>query len=126
MMRSASSVHWKCAGSPGRRCPDYRRTVPAALQGPAQIWALVPQARTILHERIAERFKQMMEQGFLAEVRALHERGDLHADQASMRAVGYRQLLQYCAGQSTLDEAVERGIAATPPAGETPAHVAAC
>ncbi len=49
----------------------------------------------------------------MAEVRALHERGDLHADQASMRAVGYRQLLQYCAGQSTLDDAVERGIAAT-------------
>jgi tRNA dimethylallyltransferase len=86
---------------------------PAALQEPAPIWALVPQPRGVLHERIAIRFNQMMAQGFLEEVRALHARGDLSADHASMRAVGYRQLWQYCSGQSTLAEAVEKGVAAT-------------
>jgi tRNA dimethylallyltransferase len=86
---------------------------PAALQGPAPIWALVPQPRAILHERIATRFNQMMAQGFLEEVRSLHGRGDLRADHASMRAVGYRQLWQYCNGQSTLAAAVEKGVAAT-------------
>jgi tRNA dimethylallyltransferase len=86
---------------------------PAALQEPAPIWALVPQPRALLHERIAGRFKRMMAQGFLDEVRALHARGDLNADHASMRAVGYRQLWQHCNGQSTLAEAVERGVAAT-------------
>ncbi|HEY6457595.1 MAG TPA: tRNA (adenosine(37)-N6)-dimethylallyltransferase MiaA [Steroidobacteraceae bacterium] len=86
---------------------------PAALHEPAPIWALVPQPRAKLHERIATRFNQMMAQGFLQEVRSLHARGDLSADHASMRAVGYRQLWQHCDGQSTLDAAVEKGVAAT-------------
>jgi tRNA dimethylallyltransferase len=86
---------------------------PAALQEPAPIWALVPQPRAILHERIAIRFNQMMAQGFLDEVRSLHARGDLTTEHASMRAVGYRQLWQYCTGQSTLAAAVDRGVAAT-------------
>jgi tRNA dimethylallyltransferase len=55
----------------------------------------------------------MMSQGFLEEVRALHSRGDLRADHASMRAVGYRQLWQHCDGHSTLSQAVERALAAT-------------
>jgi len=86
---------------------------PAALQEPAPIWALVPQPRAILHERIAARFNQMMAQGFLDEVRALQGRGDLRADHPSMRAVGYRQLWQYCNGHSTLAAAVDGGVAAT-------------
>jgi tRNA dimethylallyltransferase len=97
----------------GQTLSGLQERSPAALQGSAPIWALIPQPRAVLHERIALRFKQMMAQGFLAEVRALHERGDLRADHPSMRAVGYRQLFQHCAGQSSLDEAVERGIAAT-------------
>jgi tRNA dimethylallyltransferase len=86
---------------------------PGALQEPAPIWALVPGARERLHERLAMRFKQMMAQGFLEEVRALHGRGDLRAAHASMRAVGYRQLWEHCEGHATLPEAVERGVAAT-------------
>ncbi|HEV2701708.1 MAG TPA: tRNA (adenosine(37)-N6)-dimethylallyltransferase MiaA [Steroidobacteraceae bacterium] len=85
----------------------------AALQEPAAVWALVPQARELLHERIAIRFKQMMAQGFLEEVRALHGRGDLRAEHASMRAVGYRQLWEHCDGHTTLAQAVEAGVAAT-------------
>ncbi len=85
----------------------------AALQEPASIWALVPQARELLHDRIAIRFKQMMAQGFLEEVRALHGRGDLRAGHASMRAVGYRQLWEHFEGHTTLPEAVAAGVAAT-------------
>jgi tRNA dimethylallyltransferase len=86
---------------------------PAALQGTAPIWALVPEPRVLLHERLASRFNQMMSQGFLDEVRALHGRGDLRADHASMRAVGYRQLWEHCDGHSSLSVAMERGVAAT-------------
>jgi tRNA dimethylallyltransferase len=86
---------------------------PAALQEPAPMWALVPQSRAILHERLAIRFKRMMAQGFLEEVRALYGRGDLSAEHASMRAVGYRQLWQHCNGQSTLAEAGDKAVAAT-------------
>jgi tRNA dimethylallyltransferase len=49
----------------------------------------------------------------LAEVRALHGRGDLSARHASMRAVGYRQLWAHLDGEYDLDEAVRRAIAAT-------------
>ena len=97
----------------GQTLSSLQAHSPAALQEPAPIWALVPEPRAILHERIATRFNQMMAQGFLDEVRSLHGRGDLRADHASMRAVGYRQLWQHCNGQSTLAAAVERGVAAT-------------
>jgi tRNA dimethylallyltransferase len=97
----------------GQTLSELQAHSPAALQEPAPIWALVPQPRAILHERIASRFNQMMAQGFLDEVRALHARGDLRADHPSMRAVGYRQLWQYCIGQSTLAAAVDKGVAAT-------------
>jgi tRNA dimethylallyltransferase len=53
--------------------------------------ALEPDDRAWLHARIGERFAAMLDAGFVAEVRALRARGDLHAGLPSMRAVGYRQ-----------------------------------
>ena len=75
--------------------------------------AICPEDRKVLHERIALRFGQMMAAGFLDEVRALHQRGDLHPGLPAIRAVGYRQLWQHLEGECSLEEAVERGIAAT-------------
>jgi tRNA dimethylallyltransferase len=75
--------------------------------------AICPLDRAVLHQRIARRFEQMMQAGFLDEVRRLYERGDLHEDLPAIRAVGYRQLWQYLAGECSLDEAVAKGIAAT-------------
>ncbi|HEX7965830.1 MAG TPA: tRNA (adenosine(37)-N6)-dimethylallyltransferase MiaA [Gammaproteobacteria bacterium] len=75
--------------------------------------AVAPADRAVLHQAIERRFHSMMEQGFLEEVRNLHARGDLDAGMPSMRAVGYRQLLEYLAGACGLDEAVRRGIVAT-------------
>ncbi|TGD73093.1 tRNA (adenosine(37)-N6)-dimethylallyltransferase MiaA [Mangrovimicrobium sediminis] len=76
-------------------------------------FALCPADRAVLHQRIEARFAQMMAQGFLAEVEALHRRGDLHPGLPAVRAVGYRQLWHYLEGECTLAEAQERGIAAT-------------
>lgn len=75
--------------------------------------ALLPRDRALLHERIAGRFRRMLEQGFVAEVEALRARGDLHEDLPAIRAVGYRQVWQYLDGRLTHDEMVEAGIAAT-------------
>lgn len=75
--------------------------------------AVAPRERHILHERIALRFQQMMEQGFLAEVEALHARGDLDVSMPSIRAVGYRQAWDHLEGKLSLDEMVERGVIAT-------------
>ena len=75
--------------------------------------ALVCNNRSLLHERIAQRFHLMMELGLESEVKALYRRGDLTAASTAMRSAGYRQLWDYCDGQLTLDEAIEKGIIAT-------------
>ncbi|MCV2403102.1 tRNA (adenosine(37)-N6)-dimethylallyltransferase MiaA [Marinomonas sp. C2222] len=75
--------------------------------------AVMPKERSVLHERIELRFKQMMEQGFLAEVDALYQRGDLTIEMPSIRCVGYRQLWQYLAGEDVLDDAIFKGIVAS-------------
>jgi tRNA dimethylallyltransferase len=75
-------------------------------------WALVPE-RAALHARVEARFDEMMARGFLAEVRALHQRGDLTASHPSMRSVGYRQLWAHLDGAYDLGEARQRAIAAS-------------
>jgi tRNA dimethylallyltransferase len=75
--------------------------------------ALLPGLRTDLHARLAARFKAMMSAGFLDEVSALYQRGDLSGEHPAMRAVGYRQLWDYLAGKSRLPQAEEKAIAAT-------------
>lgn len=75
--------------------------------------AVSPADRAILHERIAQRFKQMLEQGFVAEVERLFQRKDLHEQLPAIRAVGYRQVWQYLQGQMDYNEMVEKAIVAT-------------
>jgi len=74
---------------------------------------VAPGDRAVLHERIALRFRLMLEQGFVGEVERLRARGDLHPDLPSMRAVGYRQVWEYLDGRRGFEEMVEAGIAAT-------------
>jgi tRNA dimethylallyltransferase len=76
-------------------------------------FAIEPQDRKILHERIERRFRLMLEAGFEDEVKALHQRGDLHVDLPSIRCVGYRQMWSYLDGEIDYDEMVYRGICAT-------------
>jgi tRNA dimethylallyltransferase len=75
--------------------------------------AIAPQDRNILHTRIATRFGQMLEQGFVDEVRSLRARSDLHANLPSIRAVGYRQVWDHLDGKLSSVEMQERGIIAT-------------
>lgn len=75
--------------------------------------AIAPAQRQVLHDRIAQRFRVMLEQGFVEEVEALRRRSDLHAGLPSIRAVGYRQVWEYLDGELSRDEMVERGIIAT-------------
>lgn len=75
--------------------------------------ALVPGERQALHQRIGRRFDAMLAEGFLDEVRALHARGDLHADLPAIRAVGYRQAWEHLDGQTGAEEFRDRAIFAT-------------
>ena len=75
--------------------------------------AIAPADRKVLHQRIALRFEQMLDQGFVDEVLALRSRGDLHSGLPSIRAVGYRQVWDHLDGKLTREEMQERGIIAT-------------
>lgn len=76
-------------------------------------FAIAPNDRKVLHERIEKRFKIMLDEGFKNEVLALYQRGDLHPDLPSIRCVGYRQMWEHLAGNCDHDEMVFKGIAAT-------------
>ena len=75
--------------------------------------ALIPPDRLALAASITRRFDAMVAQGLVDEVRALRSRPGLSADCPSMRAVGYRQVWAFLAGESGWDEAAERAITAT-------------
>ena len=76
--------------------------------------ALVPSDRKVLHERIALRFEQMLQAGFVDEVRALIAKyPSLTPDSTAMRCVGYRQALEHLNGEYNAAELRNRGIFAT-------------
>jgi len=75
--------------------------------------ALVPEDRVELRKRITQRFDLMLQQGFIEEVEGLFKRENLHAEMPSIRAVGYRQVWAYLAGDYGYDEMREKAIIAT-------------
>ncbi len=111
--------------SSGRSMSDWHAQDPADGSQPAAAdaqWPLLslePQSRAWLHARIQVRLQHMVAAGFLAEVRALRLRGDLHAGLPSMRCVGYRQAWQ------ALDQADEQALANAPAATDASAPSAA-
>ena len=89
-------------------------------QGPGRDWryrvlkiVVCPQSRLELHAKIERRFKQMLEEGFMDEMKALRTRGDLNSLLPSMRCVGYRQAWSYLEGESTFEEMCQKIRAAT-------------
>lgn len=76
-------------------------------------FALVPEMRDWLHNRIALRFSSMLDEGFLEEVVALRSSFNLQPSLPSMRSVGYRQALEHLAGETDKVTMIARAEAAT-------------
>ena len=74
---------------------------------------ILPEDRGGLQTRINQRFKIMLEQGFIEEVQALRANFSLNEQMNSMRSVGYRQVWQYLDGELTEEALIEQGSAAT-------------
>jgi len=74
---------------------------------------LAPSCRHILHQRIERRFDQMMEQGFLEEMRTLRKLDGLNAGCSAIRSVGYRQAWAMMDGEFGSDQLPARVRAAT-------------
>ena len=104
---------WHTSGRPLSSFHADNATRSARGLPPAAFVSLEPTERSWLHERIAQRFDDMLAAGLVAEVEALRARGDLSPDLPSMRCVGYRQTWEALDAGEPLPSLRERGIAAT-------------
>lgn len=68
------------------------------------LYLAIERDREGLYRDINKRVDEMMERGFLAEVQSLHRKYDHNT---AMQASGYRQIIEYLDGKTTLAEAVE-------------------
>ncbi len=75
--------------------------------------ATFPSQRASLHEKIASRFKHMLDEGFVQEVKKLYDRDDLNPSLPAIRSVGYRQIWDYLAGIYNYNEMQNKALAAT-------------
>ncbi len=75
--------------------------------------ALIPEDREWIRGLAKIRFEQMLEQGFIDEVKGFYAREDLSADLPAMRSVGYRQVWDYLDGKLDAEEMKERAVIAT-------------
>ena len=74
---------------------------PAELPCRLYFLAIQPTDRAVLHNRIAERFRRMLSEGLIEEVRVLYERGDLNPSMSSMKSVcGQSGRKQLCVDKS--------------------------
>lgn len=74
---------------------------------------LMPANRALLHERIEKRFQMMLDAGFLDEVKTLMKDPRFTREAPAMRAVGYRQAIDYLLGECDWDRFFLSGVAAT-------------
>ena len=75
--------------------------------------ALIPESREWIRDLAEKRFDQMLERGFLEEVKALYAREDLVSNLPAIKSVGYRQVWEYLDGKIDYDEMRMRAIIAT-------------
>jgi len=101
--------------SSGKPLSEWQKEAPSTIDDDIQFLkiALQPPSRQVLHERIEQRLNSMLNNGFLDEVKVLHQQEGLTIEHPAMRSVGYRQLWQHLDGETTLKEAGEKALFAT-------------
>jgi tRNA dimethylallyltransferase len=72
-----------------------------------------PFDRATLHQRISQRYHNMIDNGFLLEAQRLFNREDCHSDLPAIRAVGYRQAWSHFSGEYDQDIMIDKAIIAT-------------
>jgi tRNA dimethylallyltransferase len=97
----------------GTTLTEWQANTHSRLPEPVCKFSLMPAERHWLHARIEKRFLAMLDNDFLLEVERLRHNPRLHAQLPSMRSVGYRQAWQHLDGESTYDEFVQQGLAAS-------------
>lgn len=90
----------------------HRGRGPDRLAG-SLLMVISPADRRELHRRIEARWSKMLESGLVEEVERLLQRPGLARSSMALRAVGYRQTIEYLDGEISGDELVYRASAAT-------------
>ena len=101
---------WRLTGKP---ISSLQGRASAGLPFALKAFALVPQDREALAQRIAERFDAMLAAGLVDEVKRLRSQYELSAGLPSMRAVGYRQVWLHLEGEISSAEMRVQAVAAT-------------
>lgn len=99
-----------CVGS-GRPFSSFGPGLDAYPPTPFRLVGVWP-SRESLGRRIEERFRSMMDAGFLEEVRALAA-GPGGVSRTARQALGYRQLFQHVEGGRPLDDCVDEAVRVT-------------
>jgi tRNA dimethylallyltransferase len=97
----------------GRSISSLQTATASPLPFELKAFAILPADRSVLHQRIAERFDRILEAGLIDELKSLRQRYMLSSELPSMRCVGYRQAWAYLEGEYGETEMRERAIAAT-------------
>ena len=101
---------WRLTGKPLSSLQGMAKTdLPFRLKA----FALMPPERSVLHQRIEQRFDAMLEAGIVDELKGLRGRFRLSAGMPSMRCVGYRQAWEHLDGKSDKATMRSRALAAT-------------
>lgn len=83
-------------------------TTPMLAQPPRK-FALIPEDRRWLHQRIEKRFAQMLDMGFFDEMQRLRSDPANHLQLPAMRSVGYRQAWEHLDAMAVDDPVPDRG-----------------
>ncbi len=75
--------------------------------------AIAPRERALLHLRIEKRFRDMLNSGLVAEVEVLLRDAQLDVNLPALKAVGYRQVVQYLRNDDDKAHLITRGVIAT-------------
>ncbi|MFK7892482.1 MAG: tRNA (adenosine(37)-N6)-dimethylallyltransferase MiaA [Granulosicoccus sp.] len=97
----------------GKPLSELQSSTRGRLSVPPVKFALMPDERSWLHQRIERRFRLMLHNGFLTELQGLYDHPLITSDQPAMRSVGYRQAWEHIESGSEGDQWVEKAIAAT-------------
>lgn len=98
----------------GKTLTEYfREQEETALNLNVKSIAIAPQNRDILRERIRKRFKQMLSEGLVEEVRYLLEEQKYSPELPALKSVGYRQVIDYLSGEYDYDMMLEKAVTAT-------------
>ncbi|WP_374444085.1 tRNA (adenosine(37)-N6)-dimethylallyltransferase MiaA [Stella sp.] len=103
---------WEVVTATGRTLADWQRATAAPADAPRVAAILVMPPRLTLQPLIARRFRAMLEEGAVDEVRRLLALG-LAPDLPVMKAVGVPELARHVAGEWTLEAATAAAVRAT-------------